>query len=187
MATPLDLGLIQVFSWVFPVLLIYALIFGILSYSKMFNPLVNQLIAISLALLTLAAPNLLEIIKFIAPVITIILVVVLLLVMLFRFLGASEKDIARVTTESPTIIYWAIFVFIIVVLAAIGKVYFAKGTFFEERGAEGVPEGEGLEGTPEAGELSFWLTVFHPNVMGMILVLLIAAFAMFALSGKASY
>ncbi len=44
---------------------------------------------------------------------------------------------------------------------------------------------EGLEGTEEYGEKSFWLTLFHPNVLGMLLVLLIAAFAVFTLGGKA--
>jgi hypothetical protein len=185
MATPLDLGLIKVFSWIFPLLLVYALVLGILTYTKMFNPAVNQIISISIALLMLVVPSVLELIKFIAPMVAIVLVVVLLLVMLMKFLGVSDKTLSDVVSKDATVFYWALFVFVIIVLAAIGKVYFAKGTFLEEKGTvEGVPEA-GLEGTEEYGERSFWLTLFHPNVLGMIVVLLIAAFAMFALGGKA--
>ena len=186
MATPIDLGLLQVFSWIFPLLLVYAIVLGILTYSKMFNAAINQIIAVCLALLVLLVPTFVELIKFIAPLVTIILVAVLLLIMLLKFLGVSDSTISNVVSKDPTVLYWAIFIFVIIVFAAIGKVYFAKGTFMEDKGAvEGLEEGEGLQGTEEYGEKAFWLTFFHPNVLGMLLVLLIAAFAMFTLGGKA--
>ena len=184
MATALDIGGMEILKIILPVLLVYALVYGVLSYTKIFEKeAVNHLIAIFIALILLLVPSILEVVKYFVPWIAVLLVILLLAIILIRFMGASEKDISDVIKKS-SVVYIIITVFVILLIAAIGKVYFAEGEFLEEGGSAVEAISEGKAGTEETGERGFWNTFFSPKILGLLLVMLIAVFAILCLSGE---
>lgn len=185
MATPLDGTILSQYGFIFIVILVYAVVYGILKFTKMFeSEAVNQIIAIVLALITLMVPGLLDVIKFFGPWVVIVLFVLMMALLIMKFMGASDSDIAKFTTGNRTVAYILIAIFLILFIAALGKVYFAEGDFLEEDGSAVESISEGKAGDKESGEVSFWRTIFHPNVMGFILIMLIAVFTIITMSSK---
>ncbi len=177
MVTPLDLGILERFSAIFVFLLIYAVILGGLSYSKVIeNVVLRNIIALFIALLTIFLPGLVKLVMFIGPWIAVFMLLIVLLLVGLKLIGATDDDIVKGYREK-SITWWIIIIFLVILLAGIGKVYFGSGEFLEKTRTTEAGEIEGIEGTAERGELQFWQTLFHPNVLGMLIVLLIAALA----------
>lgn len=180
MAVPVEVTLLSRYAFIFIVILVYAVVYGALKVSKVFgSEAVNHLIAITLAIIVLFVPGLIDVIKYFGTWIVVLLLVAMMAILLIRFMGASEEDVKNIITGNKIITYWIVAIFVIVLLAALGKVYFAGLEDGEEGPGEIITEGKG------PGEIRFWETFFHPNVMGFILIMLIAVFAILALSGKA--
>ncbi len=190
MASPLDVGLLSKFSIIFSMLFIFAIVYAVLQYTKLLgdNRGLNSIIALVTALMLLFAPNVAAVITVMIPWFILILVFILLIYMLFRFMGASEADMTHVLKEYKTIIWVTIVLAVIIFIAALGKVYFASETANDyefddvnQVGDNGTIVIGDVGGPP--GEATFWATFFHPKVLGMIFVLLIAMFALITLGG----
>ena len=180
MATPLDLGLLSHFSIIFPILLVYALVLGVLTYTKFLgdNKVIHNLISIVIALSISFSPMVATVINTMTPWIILILVLVMFLLMAYKFMGATDADISHVLTRDRTIVVWIMIIFMIIMIASISKLYFAEAPVVSGEGAVAV-EGEEAVGR---GVGAFWATIFNPKVIGVIMVMLIAVFAIVLLS-----
>ncbi len=180
MATPLDLGLLQHFSVIFPILLVYGMVLGVLTYTKFFgeNAALHNVIAIVIALSTGMSTLVVQIINTMAPWIILIFVLIMFLLMAYKFFGATDSDIHTVLTRDKTVVVWILIIFFIIMLGSISKFYFAESTIPGGEGVVGVEEGQAAG----AGVGAFWATLFNTKVLGVIMVLLIAVFAIIMLS-----
>ncbi|MBI2136116.1 hypothetical protein HYU06_03525 [Candidatus Woesearchaeota archaeon] len=183
MATAFDFVLVDQISTILVLIFVFALVYGGLTYGKMFNAAINGILAILIALLMLVMPKLIEVIKMALPWFTSMIILLLLLLLIARMFGSDDKDIKRVFANEE-LIYWFIGAAIVILIFAIGKVYFGSGKFLEEGGSAVDAIKEGAAGSESAGEISFWNTLFHPNVLGFILIMLIAMFTVMLLGGK---
>jgi len=175
MATPFDLGLVQDFSSVFVVILVFALVYGALSMGKMFNAGLNSLVAVVIALLMLVVPNLIEVLKIALPWFTMVIILTIMLIFAAHIFGSENADIKR-TFASEGIMYWIITAAILIIIFSIGKVYLTtEDGDFNPREALDTGEEVTLSG-------GFWSTIFHPNVLGFILVMFIAMFTIILLT-----
>jgi hypothetical protein len=175
MATPFDFGLIQDFSSIFVVVLVFAMLYGALSMGKMFNASVNSIISVVIALLMLVVPNLIEVIKIAMPWFTVVVILTLMLIMVAKMFGSDDHDIKR-AFASEGLMYWFITAAILIIIFSLGKVYFTtENGDFNPREAVDV----GDEVTFSGG---FWATLFHPNVLGFLFVMLIAVFTVILLT-----
>ena len=189
MASPLDVGLLSKFSIVFSMIFIFAIVYAILTYTKLLgdNRGINALIALITALLLLFSPNVAQVINIMTPWFVVLLIFILLVYLLFRFMGASEADMANVLKTNSALIYVIIVIATIIFLAALGKVFFSSETAGEfeysptpQIGENGTVVVGDIGGPP--GEATFWATLFHPKVLGMIFILLIAMFTLMTLA-----
>ena len=136
MASPLDIGGMEILKVILPVILVYAVVYGVLSFSKIFNKeTINHLVAIIIALIFLLVPTVLEVIRFLVPWVAILLVLLFFVMLFFRFMGASESDISG-AIKKKSVVYIFITLFVLLLIAALGKVYFASGDFLEEGRSE---------------------------------------------------
>ncbi len=75
---------------------------------------------------------------------------------------------------------FAIIIAVVILLGSLGKVYFSGGTETEIVMRNGTLVETGEAGGRGSG--AFWATMFHPKVLGVIFVLLIAVFATITLT-----
>lgn len=184
MATPLDISFLQNFSILFPFLLTFAVITGILGMVKAFgdNKAIHAVIAFCLAILVLFSDIATATINRMAPWFVILFLFIMFTLMGYMVFGATEKDILGVlgSKDFRYINYWVIALALIVGIGSLTSV-------ISERGGIGKTSAGTVEinrtGMPEQTS-DFWATIAHPKVLGMIMILLVAMFTIQRLAGK---
>lgn len=183
MATVLDIGLLNYFYIIFPFLLIYASTLGLLMWLNIFgdNKVIYNIMAIVMAFIFVLSETLVQIINMMVPWIMLLLMLLMFLLIAYKFLGASDKDIAKILTRDKTITVWILILFSVIMIGSISKVYFSD-VEKEFSGEGGITVSE--EEIGRTGVSAFWSTLFNPQVVGVIMVLLIAVFAIMLLTGS---
>jgi len=184
MATVLDIGLLNYFYIIFPFLLIYAGTLGILTWLKIFgeNRVIHNILAIVIAFIFVLSDTLVKVINMAVPWFVIMFALLIFLVVAYKFLGAKDSDIASVLTRDKTVVTWILLIFIIIIIGSAAKVYFSEGTSKQVTGEGGIVVSE--EEVGKTGVAAFWSTLFHPQVLAVVMILLIAVFAIMMLSGN---
>ncbi len=186
MANPLDVTLLSKFSIVFSMIFVFLIVYAGLSITSILgkNHALNGLIALVAALLLLFAPSVSLVINTMVPWFIVFLIFIFLLLLLFRFMGQSEKDIIEAMSKYKVIGYVIIVLSVIVFLGALGTVFFATETVEEGDIKPGAASEDGkaliepgdIGGKP--GVSTFWATFFHPKVLGFIFIMLIGLFTL---------
>ncbi|MBN2111482.1 hypothetical protein JW707_00115 [Candidatus Woesearchaeota archaeon] len=181
MATIMDVSLIKSFGAVFPFLFIFAVVYGFLSYRKVFgdNRALHAIIAVIFALMSLLSSTVIETINRAAPWFVLLMIFIVFLLLGFMILGAGEADILAVIKSSDYsfINWWIFFLVLAIVLGSLSQVISEKGGYPPYGEGENATVSEGGDGgqVPKQ-ESDFWQTIFHPKVLGLIAILLIAFF-----------
>lgn len=179
MATPLDIGLLANFKIIFPFLFVFCIVFAAFTYTKLLgdNKIIGATIAIVLAFMTLFSDMVVETINTAAPWFVLLIVFMVFLLLGLMILGVKEADVVSVMKmdEYSYIIWWVIALVVIIMLGSLSHV------LAEKKGGY-PPYGPGANFTELEGEVvpgqesDFWQTLFHPKVLGMIIILLIGFF-----------
>lgn len=175
MASILELGLLDYFAPVFVGLLVYAIIYALLEKTKIFgdNKGTNGVIALAVALLFLLTPDVLGIVKIITPWFTILFIFLIMIVLLFMFVGVKQDQVAAAFSERGTV--WIIIMICFVIL------FYALMQVYGEQ-IHSIYAGEG--GTADSSlSQNIGKIIFHPRVLGMLLILVISALAVRFISG----
>ncbi len=183
MATVLDVGLIQYFDVVFPVLLVFALVFALLHKTKVIGdaPGINAIIAVASAMMILLSDTIVDMINFMIPWFVIVIIFFILMILIFQMFGLKEASLESAVKDKS--VYWAIIgISAVIIVAAFGSVL---GQSFTEASFQ---EGEVIE-TAEGGvatasfEQNITATLFHPKMLGLMVIFAIVIFAVALLSG----
>lgn len=176
MASFLDIGILNYFVPAFVFLLVYGILLAMLEKIKVFGEgkAVNQVIALAIAVLFVLTPDLVGIVKIITPWFTVMFVFLLMIMMLFLFVGVKEGEISKQFTDRGTV--WIIIVICLTIfIYALTQVYGAQiQTIY---GGANATEQGGLNQV--IGQI-----IFHPRVLGMLFLLVIAAQAVRMISGS---
>ncbi|MBT4651031.1 hypothetical protein HOC13_00750 [Candidatus Woesearchaeota archaeon] len=188
MATFLDLGLLQYFNVIFPVILIWALLFAILQKTKILgeNMSLNAVVSMAGALMALLSPTIIQLINFVVPWFVVAFIFLILLLLLYRVLGASEKDVTSMIMGDKTIKWGILAVAVLILAAGFGQVLGQSiGPYLGGEPVDGeviVTEG----GTPSVATSDFqqniMAIIFHPKVVGLVVLFGVAIFAVILLS-----
>ena len=200
MATFLDVTLLSNVSVIFGFLLVWTLVYGVLSFSKAFElqQHIRALVALLAAFLTLFIPAILQVIMIIVPWFTLMLIFIVFVVITLMAVGITKENIASAMWSSTGNGLAArnaiIIVGFIIVGAALGQAFFEGdgalvdvGTTSEvaaTENAQGTPDGQVLQ-TGEVGSTgqgALLATIFHPRMLGAIFVMLISLFAVLQLA-----
>src|SRR3989338_6922645 len=172
MASPLDLGILQLFDFIFPVLLVWAFVFALLQKTEVIGKSIgiNAIIASVTALTILLSRTVIDLINFMIPWFAIAIIFFILMVLLFMIMGA-EKNIAY---QDKTIQWVLVAVGILIVVAAFGKVL---GQSLLEQGAQAGTVIEGQNTANGGFQQNIYATLFNPKVLGLLVVFAIVGFS----------
>src|SRR3989338_8280961 len=173
MATPLDTGLISSFGIIFPFLLVLVFFYGAFSYTKLFgdNKALQVILALILAFFVLLSPMLRAVVSLMTPWFVLLFLFILFAVVGFKTLGASNEDIHDILQGhyAVTIGWWIVGLSAVIALGSLSAVTFKEGTTTQVNAT-----GTSMGGVDETGTSAFWAILFHPKVLGMIAIFLIA-------------
>lgn len=185
MATVLDVGLLSKFSFLFSMLLIIVLVYGILEYTKIFGDRqgLHILVAFLLGVLLLLFPSVNKVISLITPWFVLLFIFLLLMVIAYKMLGATDADIKDAMVTNKSIIYWIMIFSVIILLGGLGVVFFTGN----ENGTGTNISSSGVSTSGDVGSTgtgALFATIFHPKVLGLIFLMLIGVFTITTLSAR---
>ncbi len=180
MATPLDFGLLKSFSSLFPFLLVTVTVFAVLCKLAPFKDQkgIYAFIAFILGVMTLFSPIAIKTVNRMAPWFVLFFIFSIFVLLAFQVFGISEATIGSVITSSEhgdTFFYWVIAMVLVIGVGSLTSVI-SEEKGFTSNSTEVEPEVKGEE------SVGFVQTIVHPKVLGMILLLLVAAFTVRNLS-----
>lgn len=185
MATFLEtLGLLNYFSALFAALLVFAVVFSLLSQTKIFGngKVIQGIISIVLAILVLIYPDLINLVNFVAPWFVLVFIFVVLLLLVYRTFGVSESNIADFVRGDRTVNWVILAVGILILLAGVFNV-FGQRALQQQGPTVGDDTTVGSNGQQAGFQSNLFTTLFSPKVLGMILVFAIAIFSVAFLGG----
>src|SRR3989344_1172844 len=185
MATVLDVGLIQSFDVIFPFLIVFAMVFAILSKTNVLGKSmgINATVAVASAFMVLFSRTLIEVINFMVPWFAIAIVFFVLLILVFTMFGANEEMFANAIKDQK--LQWALIgVCLLIAVAAFANVLGQQLTeqAFQEGGDVTIDPDTGV--ATQNFDTNIYSTLFHPKVLGLIVLFAIAIFAIAFLSGS---
>ncbi|MBI2665682.1 hypothetical protein HYX12_03620 [Candidatus Woesearchaeota archaeon] len=183
MATVLDVGLLQYFEIIFPVILVFAVVFATLQKTKVIGEAVqiNALIAIVAGLLMLLSQKAVKVINFVIPWFAIAIFFFLFLILLFKLFGM--KDDTLVAAVKDKAVYWVLIGICLAIFGAglsnvLGQEALEAGT--GESGTAVTADGNTASGTYES---NIWSIMSNPKILGVAIIFVIAVFMIALLTG----
>ena len=172
MATPLDITALKQFSGIFPFLLTVVLVYAILSMTAWFKEKKTwaAMIAIITGFMTLLSPIAIKTINLMAPWFVLFVVFAILFVLAFMLFGFEQKAITDFIVGGEYGI--GTWVMAIMLIIGIGSLVFVIN---EEKGFGELTAGNQTS-VAKSQDFGFWQTLFHPKLLGMVLILLIGFF-----------
>lgn len=178
MATILDIGILEKFSVIFAFLFVLIVLYGILSVTHLFkdNHTIQGLLALLVSLFMLMMPKLNQVIMLMVPWMTLIFIFMLFMFLAFKMFGATDHDFMSALQANRGLFWLVFWVFVIIFLWSIADVYWSPKK--AEMGGE-----QAIEQAQTFSE-RFGAVFFHPQVFGVIIVILIGVFAVSLLAGE---
>jgi len=182
MATFLDIGLLEHFSIIFYLVFIFVLMYAILSVTKILgeDKNLNAMLAGSLALILALSGTTRDLISFVTPTFFVFIFFVFFTVLIYKFMGASDKDVTEIFSTKAGTKGFILVIVGIIILSSLGKIFFA-GSIASDVNETAV----NASSVGTVGQSALTSTLTHPKVLGLILILIIAAYAMSFLSRPA--
>ncbi len=188
----LDTGILSYFSIIFTFLMVFVILYGLLSLTKPFGENKNGLyaiIAFAFAILSISSQSILHLITFITPWFFMLIFIGFFILFILMIFGLKADQIkAGMSSELRT---WVIILTVVILIFGIGAT-FGQQALEEGRGEPGgtdpsvVEPGDGTELNGDTDTDDFVTNVmnaiFNPQVLGLIVVMLVGAFAMFLLT-----
>lgn len=213
MATPvMDVGLLNFFSPLFIFLLLFAVIYALFQWTKIFgdNKVIHSMIAVVLALFgSIFSPSARGLIEFIMPWFTFLVIIGVVVIVLFKMFGVSDDSLTS-AVKSPGVMWTILILVIVLIIGALSHVFGQNQLAYtsdtqsagigadqtgglsdlQQGGETGLLNPGGHPGTKDTdtGDIqkNIGATFYHPRVLGMIFILIIAAMAIRMLSAPST-
>lgn len=203
MASILDAGLAGIFSAVFVWLLVYAIVYGFLTWKKPFgdNKGSYAIVAVCIAFLMAVAPPARTLVLTVAPWYVAFGIVIFFILFLVTMFGVDPaKDFPKIIGDSNAQT-WFIIICVVIAIAGLAAV-FGQSSLNQQPNlpapsidtdGDGIPDSgsyvgtapePGMPGSTATGDFGTNLlnTLVHPKVLGLAATFLIAAIAVYFLS-----
>jgi hypothetical protein len=174
MATFLDVAALEHFSKIFVFLLVVFILVAVFTISKVFDSYkwIGWIVAVIIGIFVVLSDLLTGIIRFIAPWFALVFIFVIFITIATKIFGANDSDFAG---------YKPVLIVVLVLVFVVGSIMYARTQV-------SVP-GDIDEDGNVIKEENYNTTsnfIFHPKVLGIIFLLLVAVFTVALLAGKAS-
>lgn len=190
MATPtLNISFLQYFSPIFIFVLVFVMVYGILQFTKFLgeNKVLHALIGFFIAVIFLFSTEAITVVQVIAPWFTVLFIFVIFILMAYKLFGATDDQIRNVLSNASSLQYTILAIGIIILLFGLGAGFGQKllgyGADIADVRDAATEAGEGSTAT-SSYQQNLISTLFNPKILGMILILVIAAFTIRAMTPK---
>ena len=185
MATFLDLGLLGHFAIIFPFLLVFLGSYAVLLKLKVISEDkgINAIISLSLASMTLFSGSAVQLIFVATPWLVVAFMAIMALLVILMFMGVKEETIGNVMKSDWHTPHWIILIIVLLIFVGAASAVFGPSlaeekVFTSSQRVSGAGDSGDINAT--GGSNVFQQTVttilFHPKVIGVIALLLIASF-----------
>lgn len=186
------MALATMMSRFIPALLVLVVMYGILGYSHALgdNKFVHALLSVCVAVLFLYSTKTTDMVAFIVPWFTVLFIFIIFILLAFKTMGVSDDIILKTMGEYKGITWWILILAIIIGLVSLSNVL---GQGFLEKQPGYTPNTDGTYTSP-SGEIvqstggsttssdfgsNLTNTIFHPTILGFLLVGFIASFSVY--------
>ncbi len=178
MATFLDIGLAQHFNVIFPVLLVFVIVFALLEKSKILgdNKGLHSLIALCIAIMMLFVPGVVQVIGIMAPWFVLLFILILFFFLLLLSLGTPMEKIVKVAAVWQTPHWFFLIIGLIIFIGALGSVYGGAMLPYSAEPGEANVTAE-VDTTTDTGDFNqnVGRVIFHPKTLGFFFLMMIGA------------
>ncbi|MDI3474111.1 MAG: hypothetical protein PWR30_434 [Candidatus Woesearchaeota archaeon] len=179
MATLLDLELFSVFSPIFTFIVVFLFIYVILSMAPAMKDKksISLVIAFLMAMIFSVYPGMSEFVYELTPGIVIFLIIIIFILITLSAVGLNQKDLLGLFGEDNKGATWFFVIVVGVIVGIAASVAFGEEMLSITDTSSNNASDEFQENIVE--------TIFHPSVLGLIFMMLIAIFAMIFLTPPA--
>ena len=165
MATPLDITALRHFEGVFPFLFVLVIGYAVLSRLDWFKDKqgLAAIVALLLSVMTLLSPIAIRTVQLMAPWVVVFIIFIVIIMLTYMAIGLKSDEIAKFISDDK--FGTSLWITTILLIIAGGSLY---AVWTEETG--GFDELRADSGDKE----NLFNTLFHPNMLGLVLVLLIS-------------
>lgn len=195
MATPLDMSLLANFSGLFLFIMIFAITYAVLGLTKVLgdNKTIQATVAFCFGLFMALASKPSQIVENMVPWVGLVIIVIMFLMLTMRFMFGEKGDdmlISAIGGSSKTSAAMWIFIAIMFILlvsfsSVVGpEVTPGSNTTSDTTASSGATSTSTTTGSTETGnwQSNVLNTIYHPKVLGTVLVLFIMVIAIKQLS-----
>jgi hypothetical protein len=188
MATFLDISIIQNFSSLFTFILVFVIIYGLLQAVK---PLggerggLHALLAVIIAFLVSISSGITTFIQTFTPWFTVLILIIFFILFAVKLFGVSDESITAAFHKKNAILVWIIIMTVVILLFSLGAGFGQKTLEEGQQGGTTTSVESGNITTPtDTGSFSqnLYNTLYHPKVLGLILIMLVVVIAMLFLT-----
>jgi len=180
MATPLNLGLLDNFSVIFIILLLFAILYGLLELVKIFGEgkhNLNAIISLMITIIAAMSPDLVKMLKLMLPWIAMMIVFFFFLFAIPMFMGMTKTDITTFMGGKKRIgtVGWVFGAMIFLIIYSMGNMFGEKllvGDVSDSNSSVSV------NASSSSGfQSNVFKTVFNPKIIGLFFILLLSMLA----------
>jgi len=192
MATFIDISIIKNFSVLFTFILVFVIIYGLLEVFKVFgegrNGL-NAMIAVVIAFLVSISTGVTTVIQTFTPWFTIIIIVIFFILFAVRMFGVSTADITKAFANNTSILTFIIIFAVVILLFSLGAGFGQQTLDQGQKNGTTTSTATGnVTSTTNTGSFNqnLYNTIYHPKILGLVLMMLIVVVAMLLLTSASS-
>lgn len=165
------------FSYLFPFLLVLFILYAILAKTQILseNNSLNAIVALVFAVLLVVSKSALVVVNTMIPWFVLLIIFVLFLLMIVKTFGYDDNAIKEAVSGRGYIMTTLIIVALIIFVGALASV-FGQDLLNRDTGID--ENGVNQTGQSSDFETNLWDTLFHPKVLGLIVIVLVSTFAL---------
>lgn len=206
MATFLDVTFVGKFSIIFTFLFVYVLIYGIAEFAKPFGKdkkSLSALMALAIAVMVVVSPTMSRLVNYLIPWFFVIALILFFILFALRIFSGDKFDFTN-AMKDKRVYTWIIVLTVVIMIFGLGNAFgqsnLEKGAWdgttpapsdddigttaddFIDSTGVGNTQVDGSRVATDDFGTNMTNTIFNPKVLGLMLVMLVAVFAMFFIS-----
>jgi len=196
MATFLDVSILGHFTSIFTFLLVFVIIYGLLELFKVFGDGrrgLHAIIALAVGFVVLFSSGVVTVIQTFIPWFVIVVIVIFFILFSVRMFGVSTGEITKAFHNNSAILTFILIFAAVIILFSLGAGFGQQSLEEGQSTSSIVSSNVSVQGNSSAGSAdtgnfnkNLYNTLYHPKILGMILIMLIVVTAMLLLTSSYS-
>ena len=184
MTTFIDISIIKNFSTIFSFILVFVLVYALLEWFKIFGEgqkSIHALIAMVIAFFVCISSGVLVFIQTFTPWFMMFILLVFFILFAVRMFGIQTSEIQTAFHNKGSILTWIIIFTVLILLFSLGAGFGQQSLDQGQKNGTTVSVNTGNTTSPtDTGSFqqNLYNTIFHPKVLGLLLIMLIVVVAM---------